>query len=156
MNSSASCINLTFTSQLHSGVDPSPHPKCDHQIVFGKFNLKTCYPTSYERLAWKCKHANTDLISRAIEYFDWKKTLSNLNVNKQASDFKDTFMNIFKNFIAHETIICDDKDDTWMNKTIKAPFMEKKAFNSCGKKLNVSLISLWSHNPNYKIQSNST
>ena len=124
--------------------------------MFGKFNLKVYYPTSYERLAWNCKHANTDLIRRATEYFDWKKTLSNLNVSKQASDFKDTFMNIFKNFIAHETIICDDKDDTWMNKTIKAPFMEKKAFNSCGKKLNVSLISLWSHNLNYKIQSSST
>ena len=83
MNSSASCIDLTFTSQLHSGVNLSPHPKWDHQIVFGKFNLKIYYLTSYERLAWNCKYANTDLIRRAIEYFDWRKTLSNLNVNKQ-------------------------------------------------------------------------
>ena len=34
-------------------------------------------------------------------------------------------MNIFKNFIPHETITCNDKDPPWMNKQIKTLIAEK-------------------------------
>ena len=53
---SSSCIDLISTNQpnlvTESGVHPSLHPKCHHQIVFAKLNLKVEYPPLYERLIW--------------------------------------------------------------------------------------------------------
>ena len=50
---SSSCINLIFTSQsnlvVESGVHPSLHPNCHHQIVFAIFNLMISYPPPYSR-----------------------------------------------------------------------------------------------------------
>ena len=47
----SSCIYLIFISQpnviVESGVHPSIHPNCHHQVVFVKFNLKICYPPLY-------------------------------------------------------------------------------------------------------------
>ena len=37
-------------------------------------------------------------------------------------------MNILRNFIPHETIICDDKDHPWFNKVIKSRIQEKKTY----------------------------
>ena len=132
LSNSASCIDLIFTSQpnlvMHSGVHPSLHPNCHHQIVFAKFNLTVFYPPPYKRLVWHYQQANTDLIKRAIELFDWEKSLSNLDVNKQVSVFNETIMNIFENFIPHETITCNDKDPPWMNKQIKTLTAEKTLY----------------------------
>ena len=47
-NTSSSCIELIFMSQPNlitdSGVHPSLHLNCHHQIVFAKFNLHFVYP----------------------------------------------------------------------------------------------------------------
>ena len=114
LSNSASCIDLIFTSQpnvvMHSGVQPSLHPNCYHEVIFAKFNLFIFYPPLCKGLVWYYQQANTDLIKRAIELFDWEKRLSNLDVNKQVSVFNETIMNIFENFIPHETITCNDKD----------------------------------------------
>ena len=51
---SLSCIDLIFTDQpnlvVDSGVRPSLHPNCHHQIIFCKFNLMIKYPPSCEHL----------------------------------------------------------------------------------------------------------
>ena len=60
-----------------------------------------------------------------IELFDWEKSLSNPDVNKQVSVFNEMIMNIFENFIPHETITCNDKYSPWMNKQIKILIAEK-------------------------------
>ena len=43
LGSSSSCIDLIFTTQsnlvVESGLHPSLHPNCHHQVVFAKFNL---------------------------------------------------------------------------------------------------------------------
>ena len=48
-----SCIDLLFTNQQNlitdSGIHPSLHSNCHHQIIYGKFNLKIFYPPPYER-----------------------------------------------------------------------------------------------------------
>ena len=48
LEKSSSCIDLIFTSQpnlvVDSGVHPSLHPNCHHQIVYAKFNLKIHFP----------------------------------------------------------------------------------------------------------------
>ena len=52
LEKSSSCIDLIFTSQpnlvVDSGVHPSLHPNCHHQIVYAKFNLKIHFPPPYE------------------------------------------------------------------------------------------------------------
>ena len=89
LSNSASCIDLIIKSQpnlvMHSSVHPSLHPNCHHQLIFAKLNLFFFYPPPYKRLVLHYQQANTDLIKRAIELFVWKKTLSNLDVNKQVS-----------------------------------------------------------------------
>ena len=112
---------------MHSSVHPSLHPNCHHQIAFGKFNLTIFYLPPYKRLVWRYQQANTGLIKRAIGLFDWEKSLSNLDVNKQISVFNETIVNIFENFIPHETITYNDKDPPWMNKQIKTIIAEKNA-----------------------------
>ena len=80
LNSSSSCIDLIFTSQpnlvMESGIHSSLHSNCHHQIVFAKFNLSIFYPPPYERTVWYCERANTELIRRAIDQFDWLRALS--------------------------------------------------------------------------------
>ena len=79
------------------------------------------------RLVWHYQQANTDIIKQTIELLDWKKGLSNLDVNKQVSVFNKTIMNIFENFVLHKTFTCNDKDPPWMNKQIKT-LVEKRSF----------------------------
>ena len=51
LSNSSSCIDLIFTNQpnlvTESGVHPSLHPKCHHQIVFAKLNHKVEYCPLY-------------------------------------------------------------------------------------------------------------
>ena len=121
--SSSSCIDLIFTSQpklvMESGVQPSLHPNCHHQLVFAKFDLSIYSPSPYETTVWYYNRANADLIRRAINLFDWDKALRFNDVDKQVSVFSDTLMNLMQNFIPNETIICDDRDPPWINKEIK-------------------------------------
>ena len=89
LQNSSSCIDLIFTSQpnivVESGVYPSLHPNCHHQIIFAKFNLKIYYPPPYLREVWHYKEANTDLIKQAISNFNKEKAFSNTNINKKVS-----------------------------------------------------------------------
>ena len=86
---SSSCIDLIFNSQpnllIESGVHPSLHPNCHHQIVFAKFNLDIVYPPPYEREIWHYQKANIDLIKCAINSFDWEKAFSNIDIDKMVS-----------------------------------------------------------------------
>ena len=135
LNSSSSCIDLIFTSQpnlvMESGIHSSLHSNCHHQIVFAKFNLSIFYPPPYERTVWYYERANTELIRRAIDQFDWVRALSNVNVDEKVYFFTKTLLNIIQNFIPHETITCDDRDPPWINKEIKKLMLEKNlAFKS--------------------------
>ena len=63
-------------------------------------------------------------LNERLDYLT-RKSLPNLNVNKQVSVFNETIINIFENFIPHETITCNDKDPPWMKKQIKTLIAEK-------------------------------
>ena len=67
---SLSCIDLIFTDQpnlvVQSGVHPSLHPNCHHQITFSRYNLNVEYPPPYEKLVWDYKKANTESIKQAV------------------------------------------------------------------------------------------
>ena len=72
LQNSSSCIDLIFTNQsnlvIDSGVHPSLHANCHHQITYSKLNLKIEYPPPYERLVWNYRNAN----SKAIKGFNWR------------------------------------------------------------------------------------
>ena len=74
LDNSSSCIDLIFTSQpnltIESGVYPSLHPNCHHQVVYAKFNLKIYYPY---REVWHYKDANIEIIRKAIDGFNWQE-----------------------------------------------------------------------------------
>ena len=131
-NTSSSCIDLIFTSQLNlitdSGAHSSLHSNCHHQIIFAKFNLHIVYPPSYLREIWHYREANTRLIRRTIKEFNWERAFSNTNVNEKVDIFDRTILNIPSNFIRHETIVCNDKDPPWFNNRIKTLLKEKKCY----------------------------
>ena len=59
---SSSWIDILFTNQsnmvVNSGVFPSIHQSCNHQIVFAKVNLKIFYPPPYTQRIWDYSNAN--------------------------------------------------------------------------------------------------
>ena len=128
---SSVCIDLNFVNQpnlvIHSGIHPSLHQNCHHQIIFCKLNLKTEYPPPYARQVWDYGKAQTDLINRAIDQFDWANFFLDKNINEQVIIFNRTILNIFHNFIQNKIILCDDRDPPWMNEKIKHPINKKKA-----------------------------
>ena len=85
----------------------------------------------YERTVWYYEGANTELIRRAIDQFDWLRALSNVNADEKVYFFIKTLLNIIQTFIPHEIIICDDRDPPWINQEIKKLMVEKSlAFKS--------------------------
>ena len=70
---------------MDSGVHPSLHSNCHHQIIYAKFNLKVFYPPPYERTVRHFSRANFDHIKKAIDLFDWESLLNILDVNEQIS-----------------------------------------------------------------------
>ena len=66
---------------MDSGVHPSLHSNCYHQIICAKLDLKVFYPPSYERRVWHFPRANSDHIKKAVNLFGWESSLNNLDVN---------------------------------------------------------------------------
>ena len=114
LQSSCSCIDLIFISQpnliTESGVHLSLHPNSHHQIIFVKFNLEITFSPPYFRDDWYYQDTNTDLIRRAIDMFDWERAFVNTNVNEKVFILSKTILNIFSNFIPHETVTVDDNN----------------------------------------------
>ena len=108
LDNSSNCIDLIFTSQrnliIESSVYPSLHPNCHHQIVYAKFNLQIHFSPTYSRGVWHYKDANTELIKRGIEKFDWQRSFLNTSANKKVFIFNNTVLHILDNFIPYETI----------------------------------------------------
>ena len=128
ISNSSSCIDLVSMSQanlvMESGVRSSLHENCHHQLVYATFNLHVWYLPPYKRETWHYQHANIYQIKRAIEQFPWEKSFRNLCINEMVHLFNKTIKNIISNYITHETIICDDRDQPWINSKIKQLIQE--------------------------------
>ena len=120
LQQSSSSIDLIFTNLPNIVINSSPHPKCHHQIIYSKLNLKTEYPPPYIRKVWNYNRAETDLINRAIENCDWPSLFLGKNIHQQVEIFNKTLVNIFHNYILNIFILCDDKDPPWINEEIKS------------------------------------
>ena len=130
LESSVSCIDLVFTSPenlvVNSGVQLSLHPNCHHEIAFSYFNLKIYFPPPYERLIWKFKKANVDLIKRAITDLDRENKLSLIGISDEVVLFNEAIVNIMGSFIPNETMTFGDRVSPWLNKDVKNMINYKK------------------------------
>ena len=119
---SSSYIDLIFVNQrnlvVDSGIHPSLHQNSHHEVIFCKLNLKIEYPPTYAREVWDYGKAQTDLINRAIDQFDWFNLFLDKNINEQVVLFNQIILNIFHNFIRNKIILCDDRNLPWMNETL--------------------------------------
>ena len=117
---------------------PSLYNTCHHQIIYAKLSLTIHFPPAYKREVWHYNRAQVDLIKRSIEYFDWERSLAGLSINEQVDCLNNCLINIFRNFIPHETVKCSHKDPPWMNNEIKRALRHKnrlyKKFMSGGKR----------------------
>ena len=129
LHNSFSCIDLIFVSQpnliIESGVHLSLHPNCHHQLIYAKFNLQIYYSPQYYREVWHYHDANTGLIRRAVDQFNWQKAFLNRNVNVKVNIFNETILNKLRHFILHDTVLCDDRVPPWFNTKIKSLIHEK-------------------------------
>ena len=117
-NNYRSCIDLIFTSQpnlvVDFGIHPSLHENCHHQLIYSKFDLKIFYSSPYERTVWYYQQADTELIKRFLENFDWKNAFPNCNPSEQVSVLTKTVRNIVSNFIPNETMLVDHRNPPWL------------------------------------------
>ena len=105
---------------LDSGTRPSLDPKCHHQIVFGKINLKIPPPPPVERKIWHYNKANTDAIKKSMKSFPWAEHLClNPDSNWQTKSFTEIFLNIMSNFIPNEMKKSVPRDPPWIDKNLK-------------------------------------
>ena len=107
MGSSRSCIDLIFTDQpnlvLESGVHPSLHEQCHHQIVYGKLSVSNIKLPPYTRTAWYYDKADFLAIIKSIEMFRWQEHLDNLIFpNEQVELLNEVLLNIYSNFIPNK------------------------------------------------------
>ena len=63
---------------------------------------------------------NTDMISGAMEGFEWDKSFSNKSVDEKVSILTKAILNIMSDFIPYEIVTIDDKDPPWINNKIKS------------------------------------
>ena len=123
LRNSLSCIDLIFTDQpssvVDSGVHPTLHENCHHQITYCKLNLKIVFPPRYERLVWDFKRVDVNAITTSINQVDWKFLFSRKNIHHQVKISKKTTINIFSNFIPNKLVTFNDKDLPWMTETLK-------------------------------------
>ena len=118
---SESCIDLLFTSQHNflseTGVHASLFPRCHHQIIFAKVNLKVFYPPPYERLVWDYSKAELSNNRESLPHINWQNALKDLN--SQVEYLTSCILNVFSNFVSNKIITCRDKDPPWITEEVK-------------------------------------
>ena len=88
--------------------------------------MKIEYPPTYACEVGDYGKAQTGLINRAIDQFDWVNLFLDKNINEQVILFNRTILSIFHNFIPNKIILCDNWDPPWMNDRIKKLIKKKK------------------------------
>ena len=92
--------------------------KCDHDMIYGKNNIRVPLPPIYVREVWNCRKTNVEYIRKAISEsdFDWNKVFENLTIDEKVALLSQTLLNIFRNYISNK---CDYRQPPWMNNKTK-------------------------------------
>ena len=130
IGSSKSCIDLIFTDQpnllIASGVHPSLHAHCHHQIIYGKLSVSNTKLPPYKRRIWYYDNANFVAVRKSIEMFHWQEHLGNLKCpNEQVALLNEVLLNIYSNFIPNKVKTIRPHQAPWITDKIKI-FLRKK------------------------------
>ena len=101
-------MTLFFVNHPNLVIDSGNHPSLDQncQVIFCKRSLKIM--PHYSREVWDYGKAQTDLINRAIDQFDWVNLFLGKKINEQVVLFNRTILNILHNFIPNKIILYDE------------------------------------------------
>ena len=99
LDSSSTCFDYISRSQpnfvTESGIHPSSHPNCHHQIVYAKFNLQIYFSPPYIREFWHYKNKNIELTKEPVEKFSWLRAFLKNSVDEKVVIFNKIVFNIF-------------------------------------------------------------
>ena len=104
---------------MESGVRPSPHTFCKHQIIFCNLNLHIPTPPSHVRKIWHYNRADSVSINKAVTDFQWLTNLSNCDPSQQVEIFNDKILNIASNFIPNNYVKIQPKDPPWLTNNLR-------------------------------------
>ena len=125
MGDSRSCIDLIFTDQpnliIESGVHPSLHEQCHHQIIYGKMSVSNIALPPYTRRIWYYDKADIIGIMKSIEMFPrWQEHLNNITCpDEQVELLNEVLLNIYSNFIPNEVKTIRPRQAPWITKSVK-------------------------------------
>ena len=125
-----SCIDLILTDcpnlAINYGVRPSLDPKCHHQIIHCKVNVKTPPPPPSERKVWEYDRANVDAIQRSLRDFPWEQELErDEDVNMKVKLFNKTILNVMSNFIPNKIRRVKPRQPPWIDARLKSKLNKK-------------------------------
>ena len=130
MGDSKSCIDLIFTEQpnliIESGVHPSLHEQCHHQIAYSKLSVSNIALPPYTHKIWFYDKADFIAIRKSIEMFAWHEHLDSLTCpNEQVKLLNEVLLNIYSNFIPNKVKTIRPCQVPWITPAIKN-FLRKK------------------------------
>ena len=117
------CIDLILTDKpnalVHSGVIPSPDPRCKHHIINGTINFSVPSPPPYKRKIWKYDRANIPLIKQSLGDVDWVDLFNGADIDEMVSVFTDKILNVMSTYIPNKVVTFNDKDAPWVTPEVK-------------------------------------
>ena len=130
MGDSKSCIDLIFTDQpnliVDSGLYPSLHEQCHHQIVYGKLSVSNVAFPSHTRRVWYYDKVDIVAIMKSIEKFHWHQHLEKITCpNDQVKFLNEVLLNIYSNFTPNKVKTIRPRQAPWVTHTVKN-FLRKK------------------------------
>ena len=131
LGDSRSCIDLIFTDQpnlfIDSGVHPSLHEQCHHQIIYGKLSISNAEPPPYTRRIWHYDKADIDAIMQSIAMFNWREHFDEIACpGEQVKLLNEVLLNIYSNFIPNEVKTVKTRQAPWITQSVKK-FLRKKS-----------------------------
>ena len=130
MGSSKSCIDLIFTDQpnlvIETGVHPSLHEQCHHQIVHRKLSVSNIAVPPYTRRIWYYDKADFVNIMKSIEMFRWQEHIDKIACPKdQVKLLNEVLLNIYSNYIPNQVKTIRPRQAPWITQSVKK-FLRKK------------------------------
>ena len=130
MGNSKFCIDLIFTDLpnlvIESGVHPSLHEHCHHQIIYGKLSVSSIVLPPYTRRIWYYDKADFVAIMKSIEMFHWYKHLDTITCpNEQVKLLNEVLPNIYSNYIPNQVKTIRPCKGPWITQSVKS-FLRKK------------------------------
>ena len=103
-----------------SGMHPSLHEQCHHQIVYGKLSVSNVALHPFTRKNWYYDKADFVAIRKIIETFSWNKHFKNLKCPKdQVKLLNEVILNIFSSFIPNKVTTIRPRRAPWITQAIK-------------------------------------